>query len=486
MPQTRQLAAIMFTDIVGFTALMGSDETKTFELLNKNRQIHKPIIEQYNGRYIKELGDGVMASFTTVSDAVNAAIKIQEACNKAREFQLRIGIHVGEIVIEDGDIFGDAVNIASRVQTLAVPGSILISYGVQEEIKNKSEFQLASLGFFDFKHVTKPMEVFAVINEGLPKPARNSIKGKVKETNLPYKKWILIAALLVISLASFLFYKYNLSANLSQSGQNKNMTKNPVAYEWYTKAKYRLSPENKGDVDSCILFLQKAIAADSSFALAYADLSRAYSIKNYFIDPKGGYSEKAFIEAEKALYLNPNLAEGYFARAYCTWTFENRFPHEKVIREYKKAIALNPNLDEAYHWLCVVYSHVGLNDEAFEVGKQSIQSNPDNIFAKLDYGSTSYFLQTKAGWEQMVDNYRKMPDHHITPFRSWQPTLSLINLGRFNEAETILSTQLKKDSTNVLTNSTYAILLLKKGDKAGALKRIALCTEKNLSIGHAF
>ena len=120
MPQTRQLAAIMFTDIVGFTALMGSDETKTFELLNKNRQIHKPIIEQYNGRYIKELGDGVMASFTTVSDAVNAAIKIQEACNKAREFQLRIGIHVGEIVIEDGDIFGDAVNIASRVQTLAV------------------------------------------------------------------------------------------------------------------------------------------------------------------------------------------------------------------------------------------------------------------------------------------------------------------------------------------------------------------------------
>ena len=119
MSQTRQLAAIMFTDIVGYTALMGKDEQKAFELLNMNRQIQKPIIEQYNGKWIKELGDGVMATFQTVSDAVTAAIKIQEACNAAKEFQLRIGIHQGEVVIEDNDVFGDAVNIASRIQSIA-------------------------------------------------------------------------------------------------------------------------------------------------------------------------------------------------------------------------------------------------------------------------------------------------------------------------------------------------------------------------------
>src|SRR5258705_9294761 len=113
----------MFTDIVGYTALMGKDEQKAFELLNKNRQIQKPIIEQYNGRWIKELGDGVLASFNTVSDAVNAAIKIQEGCNQTKEFQLRIGIHHGEVVYDQDDIFGDAVNIASRIQTLGVPGS---------------------------------------------------------------------------------------------------------------------------------------------------------------------------------------------------------------------------------------------------------------------------------------------------------------------------------------------------------------------------
>src|ERR1700741_2608531 len=121
MPQTRQLAAIMFTDIVGYTALMENDEKKAFELLNKNRFLQKPIIEQFNGRWIKELGDGVMASFNSVSDAVTAAIKIQENCKALKDFQLRIGIHQGEVVFEADDIFGDAVNIASRIQSSAEP-----------------------------------------------------------------------------------------------------------------------------------------------------------------------------------------------------------------------------------------------------------------------------------------------------------------------------------------------------------------------------
>ena len=124
MSSTRQLAAIMFTDIVGYTALMGNDEQKAFQLLKKNRELQKPIIEKFNGRWIKELGDGVMASFNTVSDAVNAAIKIQETCTAAKDFQLRIGIHLGEVVFEDNDVFGDGVNIAARIQAAAKPGTI--------------------------------------------------------------------------------------------------------------------------------------------------------------------------------------------------------------------------------------------------------------------------------------------------------------------------------------------------------------------------
>src|SRR4249919_2765725 len=127
MSQTRQLAAIMFTDIVGYTAMMGNDEKKAFELLHKNREIQKPIIEQFGGRWIKELGDGVLASFPLVSNAVYAAIKIQEARSGSPDFMLRIGIHQGEVVFENDDIFGDAVNIASRLQAIAPPAGIFVS-----------------------------------------------------------------------------------------------------------------------------------------------------------------------------------------------------------------------------------------------------------------------------------------------------------------------------------------------------------------------
>ncbi len=168
MSQFRQLAAIMFTDIVGYTALMGRDEQKAFEWLDTNRQIHKQVIERYNGKLIKELGDGVMASFNTVSDAVNAAIEIQKACTESKELSLRIGIHEGEIIYENNDIYGDAVNIASRIQTLGVPGSILFSRKVNDEIKNKSEFQTISLGTFEFKNVNDSLEVFALADDGFP------------------------------------------------------------------------------------------------------------------------------------------------------------------------------------------------------------------------------------------------------------------------------------------------------------------------------
>jgi len=204
--QSRQLAAIMFTDISGYTALMGNDEQKAFELLKKNRTLQKPIIEQYNGRWIKELGDGVMASFNTVSDAVNAAIKIQEACNAAKDFKLSIGIHQGEIIFENNDIYGDAVNIASRIQSLGVPGSVLFSKKITDEIRNKSEFKITSLGSFEFKNVEEPIEVFALSNPGFIVPKPEDMRGKLK--TLPKqksKKGILIMGIVAVLILSALF-----------------------------------------------------------------------------------------------------------------------------------------------------------------------------------------------------------------------------------------------------------------------------------------
>jgi len=166
MSQSRQLAAIMFTDIVGYTALMGNNEEKAFELLRKNREIQKPIIEEFGGRWIKELGDGVMASFPSVSNAVYAAIKIQDACYNSKAFELRIGIHQGEVVFENDDIFGDAVNIASRLQVLAPPAGIFVSESVQRDLSNKNDIKSEFVRIENLKNVKDPIRVYKIFSAG--------------------------------------------------------------------------------------------------------------------------------------------------------------------------------------------------------------------------------------------------------------------------------------------------------------------------------
>lgn len=137
MTSSRQLATIMFTDIVGYTALMGHDEKKAFDILRKNRLLQKPLIETHGGRYIKELGDGTLASFSTVIDAVNCACLMIKACEQIEGLQLRIGIHLGDVIFENNDVFGDSVNIAARLQALAPVGGIWISESVHKNISNK-------------------------------------------------------------------------------------------------------------------------------------------------------------------------------------------------------------------------------------------------------------------------------------------------------------------------------------------------------------
>ena len=194
MSQSRQLAAIMFTDIVGYTALMGKDEERAFDLLNKNRRIQKPIIEEYNGIWIKELGDGVMASFKTVSDAVNAAIKIQQACNAAKEFQLRIGIHQGEVVIEENDMFGDAVNIASRIQSIASPGSIFVSEVVHHNVSNKNDIHTEFVRSENLKNVKEPVKIYRIKFDGSPPTPHRPL------TSIKRKKLVLLLLGVVITI----------------------------------------------------------------------------------------------------------------------------------------------------------------------------------------------------------------------------------------------------------------------------------------------
>jgi TolB-like protein/class 3 adenylate cyclase/Flp pilus assembly protein TadD len=203
MSQTHQLAAIMFTDIVGYTALMGDDEQKAFQILATNRELQKPIIEKHNGRWIKEIGDGILASFNSVSDAVYAAGELQKQCNEAGAYLLRIGIHEGEIVLDGNDVFGDAVNIASRIQSVAPPGSIAISETVYRNVVNKPGIRTRYIKTEKLKNVKAPVKIYEVVPDSA---AKTFLPVKKSDKILVWKVLILFAALFLLSAAGYFVY----------------------------------------------------------------------------------------------------------------------------------------------------------------------------------------------------------------------------------------------------------------------------------------
>jgi len=168
--QIRQLAAIMFTDIVGYTTLMGKDSRRAMELVRKSKQIQKPLVEKYQGKWIKEMGDGVLAQFNTAHDAVRCALEIQRTSRADLEADLRIGIHLGDITIENEDVYGDGVNVASRLESIADPGGIYISESVEKAIRGQSDIRTTYLGESQLKNVDYGVRTYAVQGTGLPVP----------------------------------------------------------------------------------------------------------------------------------------------------------------------------------------------------------------------------------------------------------------------------------------------------------------------------
>ncbi len=203
---TRKLAAIMFTDIVGYTALMGSDEDKAFSILRKNREIHSRFINQFHGTLIKEMGDGMLISFDLASDAVRCAIEIQKA-SKDQDVPLKIGIHEGEMVFESSDVLGDGVNIASRIQDGCSEGCILISGSVFRDVKNKPDIQTKFVSERYFKNVDEKIRIYSVTIGDKGSKLPGSRTGNPIQTNKVY--WSL--GLIMIIVMTIVWWNYGRS-----------------------------------------------------------------------------------------------------------------------------------------------------------------------------------------------------------------------------------------------------------------------------------
>ncbi len=445
MSQSRQLAAIMFTDIVGYTAVMGDDERKAFELLNKNRLLQKPIIEEYKGRWIKELGDGVMASFNTVSDAVNAAIKIQEACSAAKDLQLRIGIHLGEVVFEHEDVFGDGVNIASRIQAIAKPGSIYVSESIHNNVANKKDIQTRFVKEETLKNVKEPVRIYEVSikssgTESTPDLFTQIVSDKsiavlpfVNMSNDPEQEYFSdgMAEEILNSLShlkdlkitgrtsSFQFKGKNI--DLREVGEKLGVSTVLEGCVRKQDNKLRITVQLINVKDGFHLWSEKydrdmddifaiqdeiALAITENLKVILLEKEKAIITKSHTQNPeayefylKGRfYLNKRFLfqsleQFNKAVEIDPDFAKAYagLADAYVILGFYNFLPAKEAMPKAKRAadtaLRLDNSLCEPYCSLGMYYASFEWNwDEAKNNFLKSLELNPRYVQSHVWFG----------------------------------------------------------------------------------------------------
>ena len=180
MSHTRQLAAIMFTDIVGYTKLMQDSESSAIKIRNRHREVFDRCHGNFHGQIIQYYGDGTLSIFDSSIEAVYCAIEIQRQLPKF--VPLRIGIHFGEVLLSESDIIGDSVNIASRIESLGVAGNVLVSDGIKKNTKAHADIEYHLLGTFHFKNDAYARDIYAVQAHGLYIPATDELSGKLQKS----------------------------------------------------------------------------------------------------------------------------------------------------------------------------------------------------------------------------------------------------------------------------------------------------------------
>ena len=185
MKPLRKLAAIMFTDIEGYSAMMQMDEDRAIAVRQRHREVLQEGHASFNGRITQFYGDGTLSIFQSAVEAVQCAVAMQSAFMKDTMIPVRIGLHLGDIVCDEDNVYGDGVNLASRIESLGMAGSVLVSDRIAVEIHNHPELQTVSLGSYQFKNIIRQVEVFAMNRPGLVVPQPQGLAGKTVQTTRP-------------------------------------------------------------------------------------------------------------------------------------------------------------------------------------------------------------------------------------------------------------------------------------------------------------
>ena len=501
MSQLHQLAAIVFADIVDYTAMMQEDEVTAVENVNRFRQTVETWVARQNGTIIQYYGDGCLLLFNSSVNAVLFAKLLQKDFSGLPQLPVRIGIHMGDVLVKEGNVFGDVVNIAARIQAVAPPGCIYISETVHENTKNKKEIRSHFIKQHVLKNVKTPVGIYEVpmdsaevnfllsnpreksyfagpvnsiavlsflnmsndpeqeyFSEGIAEEIINSLthiqdlkvagrmstfqfKGKNESIKEMGKKLgvnsilegsirkqgsrLRITVQLINVEDGFHLWseKYDremndifaiqdeialsitekLKISLLRKDRDKitrSHTQNPEAYELYLKGRFHLYRRG-ASILSSIQYFQKAIDTDPDFALAHAGYADAnLLLANYGLVPPKQIMAKAKEAAERAIELDPLLAEAYCSLGLYYTLFEWNWPEAK--KNFLLSLELNPRYTQAHSWYG--WNYLTMVEGKFEEGKKH-----GEIMVKLEplsatfHGTYAIILYTIGQLKQALE-----------------------------------------------------------------------------------
>jgi TolB-like protein/class 3 adenylate cyclase/Tfp pilus assembly protein PilF len=464
-PKVRQLAAIMFTDMSGYTSMMQEDEQKARLLRDRQRDILETCIPEYRGRIVQYFGDGTLSLFDSALDAVQSAIAIQLKLQEEPKVALRIGIHSGDIVLDNQGVYGDCVNLASRIEALSAPGAILVSDKVYDEVKNHRVVETISLGRFNLKNVKRQVEVFAISNTGLviPTPAQTGAKAGSEKT---------IAVLPFVNMSADPENEY-FSDGISEEILNAltkveglQVTARTSSFSFKGKNEDIRQIGNKLGVSTILegsvrkagkrlrITAQLVNTADGYhiWSEVYdSDVEDIFQVQDEISQKILNRLKENFADSKKADHLiqapTANLdAYNTYLKGRYHWNKSNPDDIVKAIKHFEMAIAIDPKFARAYCALSYCYSFMGsagliapeiAYPKAKDYTLKAIELEPNHAESHLSLATIKFF-------------------------HNWD----------FDGAETSLNKALSLSLNSALVNQVHGWFLIAKGDFNNAIEKM--------------
>lgn len=443
----RQLAAILFIDMTGYTALMQENEQLARIKRKRLKEVLDDSIATFNGKVLQYYGDGALSIFSSAIDSVRSAIAIQHQLQQEPAVPVRVGIHIGDVIVEEEAIYGDGVNLASRIESLAVPGGIFVSEKVYDEIRNQENIVAREMGYFELKNVKQPVRIFAIANDGIIVPAREEVRGKTKLTQNR------LAVLPFVNMSSDADNEY-FSDGITEELLNALAKVEDLKVTSRTSA-FAFKGKNEDIRDIAIQLnvdkvLEGSVRKSGNRVRIAAQLINAadgYHIWSevYDRDLTDIFAVQDEISGIIANKLRENLsvskkkeplvkaatknvtAYTYYLKGLHYWNKITPADYYKAIQFFEQAIAVEPTYAQAYAMAALTYCQLGsrgqmLPDKAFEIVHRYADKalELDSLIAESHTAKASAYLLYDWKWKEACDALLKAIDLNPAATEAYQ------------------------------------------------------------------